>query len=107
MKLLEVNSQLKDLVSLGLYKSEDEAIDDALQHLLEAHPDYKLKLAMYRYQTEEISIGKTAEIAGLCWEDMRDALIKNGIRPRFAPETIEEARKDYLTLMRHLDESRR
>ncbi len=98
MSPLEVDNQLKGLVGVGLYQSENDVIQDALEHLLQAHPDYRLKLAIYRYQTEEISIGKAAEIAGICWEDMRNALIKNGVKPRLAPESIEEARQDYLAI---------
>ncbi len=109
MKLLEINNEndqlnLKGLVGAGLYGSEDEVIHDALNCLLKDNPEYRLKLAIYRYQTEEISLGKAAEIAGLYWEDMRDVLIRNGIKPELGPENNEEAEKDYLTLRRFLDE---
>ena len=104
---LEVDSQLKSLVGAGLYQSEEDVIRDALNCLLQTHPDYKLKIAMYRYQTEEISVGKAAEIAGVSMETMKRVLIKNGIMPRFAPETIEEARQDFLSIKEFLDERNR
>jgi predicted HTH domain antitoxin len=69
---------LKGLVDSGIYKSEDEVIHYALKHLLNSNPEQRLKLAIHRYQNEEVSLGKAAEIAGLCWEEMKDALIKNG-----------------------------
>lgn len=75
----------------------------ALKHLLENNPKQRLKLAIHRYQNEEVSLGKAAEIAGLCWEEMKDALIKNGIKPRLGPQTIEEARKDCLAIERFLN----
>ena len=101
MKLLEMvkeNDQLnlKGLVDSGIYESEDEVLHDALNLFLQEHPDYKLKLAIHRYQNDEILLGKAAEIAGVCWEDMKRILIKNGIRPKLGPETIEEARQEYL-----------
>jgi predicted HTH domain antitoxin len=101
MKLLEMvkeNDQLnlKGLVDSGIYESEDEILHDALNLFLQKHPDYRLKLAIHRYQNDEISLGKAAEIAGVCWEDMKRILIKNGIRPKLGPETIEEAHQEYL-----------
>jgi predicted HTH domain antitoxin len=109
MKVLELVNEtdqlnLEGLVNAGIYKSEDEVIHYALKQLLDNNPEYRLKLAIYRSQNEEISIGKAAEIAGLCWEDMRDELAKNGVKPRLAPETIEEAKQDYKNAMRIYDE---
>jgi predicted HTH domain antitoxin len=111
MELLEYKetndkSNLKALVDLGIYKSEEEFIHDALKNLLQ-NKEIRLKLALHRYQTDEISIGKAAEIAGLCWEDMRDELMKNGIKPRLVPETIEEAKEDYLAAKRIYNELNR
>ena len=110
MELLEYKetndkSNLKALIDLGIYKSEEEFIHDALKNLLQ-NKEIRLKLALHRYQTEEISIGKAAEIAGLCWEDMRDELMENGITPELGPENIDEAKKEYLTAKRTLERIR-
>jgi predicted HTH domain antitoxin len=94
MKQQEVKNNNKVLVDAGLYESEE-------------NPEYKINLALQRYQNEDISIGKAAEIAGVCWEDMRDELVKNGINPRLAPRTIEEAQKDYHTIRKFLSERNR
>ena len=94
MKQQEVKNNNKFLVDTGLYESEE-------------NPEYKINLALQRYQNEKISIGKAAEIAGVCWEDMRDELVKNGINPRLAPRTIEEAQKDYHTIRKFLSERNR
>ena len=98
-EFIKANDQqnLKSLVDLGIYESEDDFIHSALKNLLQSDKELRLKLAIHRYQTEEISIGKAAEIAGVCWEDMKRILIKNGIRPRLGPETIEEAREEVLS----------
>jgi len=104
LRLKEANVNLKDLVDAGIYESEEEAMSDALDLLLKENPEYRMKLALYRYQHEEISIGKAAEIAGVCWEDMKENLVENGITPRFAPRTIEEARKDCEVIKKLIDE---
>lgn len=103
MSLIEIDKEkdrlnIKGLVDAGLYKSEDEVIHDAIEYLLQAHPDYRLKIAMYRYQNEDISLGKAAEIAGVSMETMKRFLMKNGIRPELGPETIEEAHQECLEL---------
>lgn len=57
-------------------------------------------------RTEEITLGKVAEIAGVSMETMKRFLMKNGVRPRLG-QTVEEARKDYLTIKEFLDERNR
>jgi predicted HTH domain antitoxin len=94
MRQHKAKSNHKSLDGVGLYESEE-------------NPEYKMKLALYRYQNEDISIGKAAEIAGVCWEDMKRILIKNGIRPKLGPETIEEARQEYLLAKEIADEINR
>jgi len=91
MRQHETRNKHKNLDDIWLYESAENS-------------EYKMKLALHRYQNEDISIGKAAEIAGVCWEDMRDELIKNGITPRLAPRTIEEAQKDYHTIRKFLSE---
>jgi predicted HTH domain antitoxin len=107
MRQKEVVIDLKDLVDAGLYESEEKAMHEALRLLLKENPEYKIKLAMYRYQNEKISIGKAAEIAEVPWETMRDELNKNGIELRLAPRNIEELRKDCDTIWRFVDERNR
>lgn len=89
---------LKELVDSGLYESEEIVINEALKSLLKENPEVRKKLAISRYQNKEISLGKAAQIAGICWEEMKDELIKNGIKPRLGPQTIEEAKRDALVL---------
>jgi predicted HTH domain antitoxin len=112
MNLIELDKEndrlsLKSLINAGLYNSEEDVIHDALKYLLQAHPDYKLKIAMYRYQTEDISLGKAAEIAEVSMETMKRFLMKNGVRPELGPETIEEANQECLELQEILNESNR
>ncbi len=74
-----------------MYASEDEVIHDALRHLLRARPDTRIRLAVYRYQNEEISLARAAELAGVSWDQMREILLEAGVQPRLGPETVEEA----------------
>jgi len=96
-----------DLVAAGLYRTQEEVIVDALRHLLHVHPEYRIALAVHRYQTdEEISLGKAAQLAGVSQEEMKEILVDRGVPLRLGPASIEEAQKEVTVLMRHLGESR-
>ncbi|HEV8582552.1 MAG TPA: UPF0175 family protein [Thermoanaerobaculia bacterium] len=87
-------TEARDFVEARLYESEDEVIRDALRHLLRARPEARIQLAIYRYQTEDLSLAKAADLAGVSWAQMRDILLEKGIPPRLGPETVEEAKKE-------------
>ena len=98
---------LTDLVAAGLYRTQDEVIVDALRHLLMAHPEYRIMLAVHRYQTDEgISLGKAAQLAGVSQEEMKEILVDRGVSLRLGPVSVEEAAEEVAALRRHLDESR-
>ena len=84
----------RDLVRARIYASEAEVIHDALRHLLRARPDVKIRLAVHRYQSEDISLGRAAELAGVSWDQMREILLEKGIQPRLGPETVDEAKAE-------------
>lgn len=84
----------QDFVKARLYDSEEEVVQDALRHLLRARPELRIRLAVDRYQTEEISLAKAASLAGVSWAQMKDILREQGIQPRLGPEAVEEAQKE-------------
>lgn len=88
----------RDFVEARLYASEEEVVSDALRHLLRARPELRIRLAVYRYQTEDISVAKAANLAGVSLPQMVDILIEHGVTPRLGPETLEELESDVETL---------
>lgn len=84
-------TEAKDFVLARLYGSEEEVVQDALRHLLRARPEARVELAVHRYQSEELSLAKAAELAGVSWSQMREILVEKGIPPRLGPETTEQA----------------
>jgi len=95
--------QAKDLVAAHLYETEDEAIQDALRHLLRARPEVRVRLAVHRYQNENLSLAKAASLAGVSWAQMKEILIERGIQPRLGPESVEEAREEVEALRKALE----
>jgi predicted HTH domain antitoxin len=94
--------QTQDFVKAGLYSSEEAVIQDSLRYLLRARPELRLELAIYRYQMEDISLGKGANLAGISVEQMKEILHSRGVQLRLGPETQEDALEEIATLRRHL-----
>lgn len=84
----------KAFVEAHLYPDEPTLIQDALRHLLRARPGLRIDLAVHRYASEDISLAKAAEIAGVSWTQMREILQEKGVAPRLGAESLSEAREE-------------
>jgi predicted HTH domain antitoxin len=91
-----------DFVRAGLYDNEESVIRDGLRYLLQARPELRLELGIYRYRTEDISLIKAANLAGVSFEQMKEILKSRSIEPRLGLETREEALEEVANLRRHL-----
>jgi predicted HTH domain antitoxin len=100
--MLDVHS----FVDARLYKNDQEVIQDALRYLMRGRPDLRVRLAIHRYQTEEISLAKAAGLAGVSWAQMKDILVTHGIQPRLGPETVEEAGREVDALREYFETER-
>ncbi len=99
--------ETRDFVKARLYPDEPSVIQDALRSLLQVRPALRLEMAIYRYQTGAISLGKAANLAGISFEQMRDILTNRGVELHLGPETSEDAQAEVATLRSHLDAKRR
>lgn len=88
----------RDFVDASLYQTEEDVVQDALRHLLRARPDFRIRLAVHRYQTENLSVAKAASLAGVSWAQMKDILIEHQVPLRLGVETLEEAEQEAQTL---------
>lgn len=86
-----VDFKIKYLIQAGFYEDASEVISDAVRHLLLHHADYRVEIAVAAYVAEEISLGKAAEMTGLCLEDMKELLQDRGISLKLGPDTTAEA----------------
>jgi predicted HTH domain antitoxin len=96
--------KVKDLVSAGLYTREEDVLRDAIRSLLWTHPEYRLELAIHTYQHSGISLSKAAHLAGLCFEEMKDLLLKRGIKIDLGPDSKEDIESEVEIIGRKLDE---
>jgi predicted HTH domain antitoxin len=96
--------QAQTLVDARLYPSQEAVIQDALRCLLQEKPHLRIELAIYRYQTEDISLAKAAHLAGLSYDRMRTLLRQRGVQLRLGPADAAEAQREVADMERILAE---
>ena len=53
--------QIQDLVQASIYDSEEEAVQEALRHLLLDRPELRIQVAVYHYRTDDaLSLAQVA-----------------------------------------------
>jgi len=68
--------------------------------LLVEKPQLRVELAIYRYQTEDISVAKAAHLAGMSFDQMKALLIQRGAQLRLGPADDAEARQEIADMRR-------
>ena len=97
--------QAKYFIGATPYHDEEAVIQDALRHLLRARPELRIRMAVFRYQHEDMSLAKAASLAGVSWAQMKDILLEQGIALRLGVETLEDAQQDIEVLRQELGAS--
>lgn len=97
--------QPRDLVEARLYASEEDVIQDAIEHLLRDRPELRIAVAVHLYQHDEgWTVGGAAQLAGVTLWDMLRILREHNVEPRIGPASVEEAGEDAATIRRWLNE---
>jgi predicted HTH domain antitoxin len=86
-ELLE--EELKAVVRAGGYRSKREAVRHALEVLLAANPDLRIRTAVELYRHGKVTLARGAEVAGLELEAFKEKLAAEEI-PLLVDESPEE-----------------
>ena len=70
------------LVRGKFYSTKDELFDDALKTFFEFKKDMRIAAAVEIYKTDEMSLSKASELAGVSTEEMKDHLTNAGVEIR-------------------------
>ena len=70
------------LVKGKFYSTRNELFEDALKTFFEFKKDMRIAAAVELYKTDEMSLSRAAELAGVGTEEMKDHLAKAGVRIR-------------------------
>jgi predicted HTH domain antitoxin len=89
-----VDKEVDALVRTGLYKSRDEVISDAIRNLLLNNRSLRLELAIDLFRTDEVSLGRAAEIAGIDRWQFQEVLRERHIPILIEADSAETMDKD-------------
>lgn len=74
-----LDEELEAIVRAGAYTSKNEAVRHALEVLLIANPQLRLKTAIELYRAGQVTLARGAEIAGVGIEAFKESLIEAGV----------------------------
>ena len=89
-----VDMEIEALLRTGLYQSRDEIISEAMRNLLLNNKALRLELAIELFKTDEVSLGRAAEIAGTDRWDFQDILHQRHIPIIIEAESAEAMDRD-------------
>ena len=95
------------LVDAKLYPDRRAVIQDALRALLREKPQLRIEVAVHRYETEDISLARAANLAGVSFDRMKALLVERGIRLRLGPADDREALQEIAEMGRIVAERNR
>ncbi len=86
--------EITALAPLGLYRSREEVISDAVRNLLLNNRSLRLELALDLFKNDEVSLGRAAEMAGLDRWQFEEVLSERGIPIVIEADSAEAMDKD-------------
>lgn len=81
------------LLKTKIYRDKDELYEDAIRSLLRTKPNLKAEIGIELYKTNEVSLSRASEIAGLSIEAFKEELKSREIKIRTADLSREETKR--------------
>ncbi|MBI3923247.1 MAG: UPF0175 family protein [Armatimonadetes bacterium] len=82
--------ELRATVSAGLFRSEREALQEALSTWLAVKPSRRLEAAIQMFRSGEVSLSRAAEMAGVTRWRLQDLMAERGIFQEVEVAPVEE-----------------
>lgn len=96
----EARRDLSAVVRSGCFRTEEDALDEAVRTLFNVRPELRVEAAIRRYLDDAVSLGRAAELAGVSRWTFEDLLAQRGhkrvieVRPAAELEqAVERIRK--------------
>jgi predicted HTH domain antitoxin len=86
--------EVSQLVKARLFPDEQSVLRSAMRSLFEAKPELKRKMVVAAYSDGDISLGKAAQIMGVCQEEMKDIVRESGGKIHLGPRNEKELKQD-------------
>jgi predicted HTH domain antitoxin len=102
-----LEQELRAIVRAGLFPSEEEALREAISVLFTVKPALRLEAAIEMFKSDEVSLSRAAEIAGLTRWQFQDILVQRGLVQEMEIESVEDLRQQVQTIRRLRRDARR
>src|SRR5262245_50339318 len=86
----EIDKGLAAIVRAGCFASEAEAVRKAVHTLLAVKSHLRVEAAIRRYLDEEMTLGRSAELAGVTRWRFQELLAQRGIRITYEAHPAKE-----------------
>jgi len=87
------------LVEQGLFEDKESLQNTAYRSLLTLRPELKVEIALSLYESEEVSLGRAAEMAGLSREELKEIMASRGIERKMPALSADEVEADVERLL--------
>lgn len=85
-----IEKQLAATVRAGLYRNEEEALQEAISTWLAIKPQIRLEAAIELFRADEVTLDRAAEIAGINRWLFQDVLAQRGVKIVIEANSKEE-----------------
>jgi predicted HTH domain antitoxin len=93
--------ELQATVRSGIFRSEADAVQEALGTFFASNPQYRVEAALEMYRSGEVSLSRAAEIAGMNSVRFRELWRQRGGRQEVEMEAADaEAQSQRITRLR-------
>jgi predicted HTH domain antitoxin len=75
----DLRTDLETIATIGGYENADAVVAEAVRELLRQRPELRVSVAVEKYQLDEVSLNRAAELAGVSAEQFKDELAERGI----------------------------
>ena len=94
MQVLELDA----LVRAGIFATWEQGVQEAVRVLFIAKPHLRVEAAVQLYKEGQVTLGRTAEMAGLTRWEFRDLLASRGMTVEVEATSAEEMEEQLKTL---------
>lgn len=75
-----IENEMNALIKGGYFSSKDRLIEEAIKYMMASRGDLKINAAVQMYSSEEVSIGRASELAGLSIFEFKEILKARSIK---------------------------
>ncbi|WP_138005236.1 UPF0175 family protein [Halalkalirubrum salinum] len=90
----DLHQLIEGSVDAGIFENKSDAIRHALRDYFAENENARLAAAIHLYDTDQVSLGKAARLAGVSRFDMPALLREHGVEVKLGPEDMEDAKRE-------------